>query len=437
MAGQPRCLSEPCREELRQGPSLYSTRPTTTSLPSAALWDSMSRRYVRYIHYSQGDWDIPFTNITIAKGWGQQYSDGEPVTCSNVVVVHAPYTARMGQDGYWMAVDDLLGEGDAEFYRDGKVWLGRWQRPGASDPFVFLAGGRASQYTTPMVFAPGRTWVEVVPSQPLVLINSLIQPGLEESLQLLQLEAPDFYRFVGSWTNAVTMEDLSKDIGGKGAGATMRPNYYMTVLNKSMDGSYSASCYLAGLLVHEAAHTSQHWQGEFGANYLSQKLTGGLFGGRTEGVIMAPFLVAAGYVAVPLEAALILGQLGNADLAEIDACNHQIECLRQMGATTGTIDAAQQYLHKNETVFAEAMGIFTNFLFSKDRLEQSRLYAERILEKHRFELDTLIPGVLETGVCEVTGSDGRKTYGILVRAVGSVSLPATLEGVPVVLRPGY
>jgi hypothetical protein len=148
----------------------------------------------------------------------------------------------------------------------------------------------------------------------------------------------------------------------------------------------------------------------------------------------------AGAAAVPHTSqhwALILGHLGNINMAEIDACNHQIECLRQMGAPQWTIDGAQQYLHKNETVFATAMQAFTNFLFSKDHLEQSRLYAERTLEKYRFELNTLIPGVLETGVCEVIGSDGRKTYGISVRVVGSVSLPATLEGVPVVLRPGY
>jgi hypothetical protein len=99
------------------------------------------------------------------------------------------------------------------------------------------------------------------------------------------------------------------------------------------------------------------------------------------------------------------------------------------------IDRAQQYLDRHKTFFADLKAVFdaiTNALFSSYHLEQSRLRAGAVLEKHRFELETLVPGVLGTGLCEAVGPDGRRSVGIEVRVAGWVSLPQALEGVPLI-----
>ena len=88
-------------------------------------------------------------------------SDGAQVTASNVVVLHVQVTgsgirdAAGNEDPYVRAT----GSGKVEFLRDGVLQRGSWSRPSMSAPYVFT-----SDAGQPMTLAPGRTWVELVPT---------------------------------------------------------------------------------------------------------------------------------------------------------------------------------------------------------------------------------------------------------------------------------
>ena len=88
-------------------------------------------------------------------------SDGAQITATNLVVLHVKVTgsgirdAAGNEDPYVLAT----GSGTVEFLRDGALQRGTWSRPSLADPYVFL--GDAGQ---PMTLAPGRTWVELVPT---------------------------------------------------------------------------------------------------------------------------------------------------------------------------------------------------------------------------------------------------------------------------------
>lgn len=415
-------------EVLIQFPTYYG-EPTERGYK----WDPASGRYLRYMHYSQGDDFLPFSNIRVKKGWGGQFSDGVQLSAANVIVLRAPYKARIGQDGYWMTVADLVGEGDAEFYRDGKVWFGRWRKPSPTAPFEFLVGGRLSEYTAPMVFASGPTWVEVVPSEPLIFASGQLQTGLEAALALLRQKAPEFYRFVGCWALAVAEEDLPRF---PKAAATVRPNYRMIVVDRVHYGSSDPS-YLAGLLVHETAHISQHWQGEFGSNLLSRKLTGGSFGGPGEALTVGLATTALCVVNAPVgvmlaaEALGLSAAYGNLRLSEVDACNQQLEALREIGAPQWVVEWAQEYRLDNQSTIGQLVKKFVDWWSREDQERRAKETAEHVLRKYLYELTNLVPGV---SGCAVTRL-GNASYAIEVSALGGVALPSKVEGVPIVVRP--
>lgn len=48
---------------------------------------------------------------------------------------------------------ETTGSGPADFYRDGKVWRGRWSKPTSTSATAYTVNGK------PMEFTPGRTWI--------------------------------------------------------------------------------------------------------------------------------------------------------------------------------------------------------------------------------------------------------------------------------------
>lgn len=84
---------------------------------------------------------------------------GARLAATNVILVAADYINSdfPGTSSVPMAV--LTGSGRALFAADGKYIEGTWQKGGDADPFTFLDS--AGQ---PVVFAPGNTFVEVVPA---------------------------------------------------------------------------------------------------------------------------------------------------------------------------------------------------------------------------------------------------------------------------------
>ena len=101
------------------------------------------------------DWD-PAQGLWIRSEYNAPHVDaaGAPVSAANVVVEFVPYRASPADRRSPEAV--TVGEGDAWVFTDGKVILGHWSRPDASQPAVLTdADGQ------PVLLTPGRTWIEL------------------------------------------------------------------------------------------------------------------------------------------------------------------------------------------------------------------------------------------------------------------------------------
>ncbi len=81
---------------------------------------------------------------------------GRQVAPANVVVLYARHHYRGDEEGRLDVA--VIGEGDALFLSQGQVLHGHWQKSSADAHFQFTAAGR------PVLFAPGPTWIEVLPS---------------------------------------------------------------------------------------------------------------------------------------------------------------------------------------------------------------------------------------------------------------------------------
>jgi hypothetical protein len=86
---------------------------------------------------------------------------GEQVSATNVVVQVVQVTASGIRDVAGNASPDvrLTGSGKAYVLRDGRLIVGRWERPSVDDVTRFIA-----KDGTEIALAPGRTWVELLPS---------------------------------------------------------------------------------------------------------------------------------------------------------------------------------------------------------------------------------------------------------------------------------
>jgi hypothetical protein len=87
--------------------------------------------------------------------------DGDQVSAANVVIQVVDVTASGITDaaGNFSPRIELTGSGKAYVLRDGKVIAGRWERARLDDLTVFTA-----RDGTEIALAPGRTWVELVPT---------------------------------------------------------------------------------------------------------------------------------------------------------------------------------------------------------------------------------------------------------------------------------
>jgi Protein of unknown function (DUF3048) N-terminal domain/Protein of unknown function (DUF3048) C-terminal domain len=103
------------------------------------------------------DWD-PAVNTFVRTQYGALQRDGYsggPITASNVVVVYA--NAQV-VDSSGHVLYDLLGEGRAQLFINGQAFEAIWRKEDI--------GGRTRVYSPDgqeAVFAPGKTWIEVVP----------------------------------------------------------------------------------------------------------------------------------------------------------------------------------------------------------------------------------------------------------------------------------
>lgn len=78
---------------------------------------------------------------------------GEVITAENVVVITVPSTGSQSRPV------EVAGEGTARIHRDGQVIEGLWRKAGDAEQFTFTTAAGE-----PIPLAPGRTWIEVLPS---------------------------------------------------------------------------------------------------------------------------------------------------------------------------------------------------------------------------------------------------------------------------------
>jgi hypothetical protein len=85
-------------------------------------------------------------------------SDQGRTSTDNVIVQHVhvvpgKYTDHNAGRPDNEVFSQTTGQGQAEFYRDGKVWHGQWSKPTDTSPTDYTVGG------APMPLTPGRTWI--------------------------------------------------------------------------------------------------------------------------------------------------------------------------------------------------------------------------------------------------------------------------------------
>jgi len=110
---------------------------------SVFKWDAENGMFMRY------DGDNPSVQ-----------ANGEQIGATNLILIEATYqpSSLAGVSGD-VPTAILTGSGDAVFAANGQYIEGTWQKAGAADPFTFL-----DSEGQPVVFAPGNTFVQVVPA---------------------------------------------------------------------------------------------------------------------------------------------------------------------------------------------------------------------------------------------------------------------------------
>jgi hypothetical protein len=83
-------------------------------------------------------------------------TDDVQITAHNVIVVLVNHRDLVAAT--WRTEMDLIGSGEAVFFRDGKAHIGTWTKVSAKAHFVFTVNNE------PYMYAPGNTWIQIVPN---------------------------------------------------------------------------------------------------------------------------------------------------------------------------------------------------------------------------------------------------------------------------------
>lgn len=131
-------------------------------------WDGKARRAtLAHLPYSPVS-DVVWSWRPAKHAWFRSHGDvphmlegDEQVSASNVViqVVEVTQSGITDAAGNYSPNVALTGSGKAFVLRDGKVVVGRWERPSLKDPTTFLTRDGEE-----IALAPGRTWVQLLPS---------------------------------------------------------------------------------------------------------------------------------------------------------------------------------------------------------------------------------------------------------------------------------
>ena len=135
----------------------------------AETWDGAAKR-IRSVHLPYSGVSDVYWHWNGVKGaWLRSHGDvphvlegNERVSATNVViqVVSVTESDFLDSAGNPSPEVDLTGSGKAYVLRGGEVILGRWERESLHDVTTFV-----TKDGTEIALAPGRTWVELLPSQ--------------------------------------------------------------------------------------------------------------------------------------------------------------------------------------------------------------------------------------------------------------------------------
>ncbi|MBS3949713.1 MAG: DUF3048 domain-containing protein, partial [Peptococcaceae bacterium] len=90
--------------------------------------------------------------------------DGARLTTDNIVIISTPH--RDVVTDVLRTDIDIIGNGPAQFLRDGQQFTGTWKKASANDHFEFMVDGQLFK------FKEGVTWIQVVPSMNAVVPSS-------------------------------------------------------------------------------------------------------------------------------------------------------------------------------------------------------------------------------------------------------------------------
>lgn len=94
----------------------------------------------------------------LINGFPHRAQDGTALAADNVVVVTVPQPKIKPLYGKeYELLMRVIGEGKAVFFTRGKMYAGSWRKDAPEEPFSFTFAG------APMRFAPGTTWVQIIP----------------------------------------------------------------------------------------------------------------------------------------------------------------------------------------------------------------------------------------------------------------------------------
>ena len=138
--------------------------PTASPSPVVAAWPAGKRVIVPFGGPYNADWRYVSRQGRYLRWSGSarhRGANGDQIQAANVIVMRVTVSSRNRQASrHGTPQLRLVGQGDAVLLRGGVRIVGRWSHASSTAPTVFT-----DKLGRPFVFAPGNTWIELVPTR--------------------------------------------------------------------------------------------------------------------------------------------------------------------------------------------------------------------------------------------------------------------------------
>ncbi|MGI5839569.1 MAG: DUF3048 domain-containing protein [bacterium] len=129
--------------------------PTGGAETSALSLKYANNKYYKYITEYRYDGNLYAKYVN---GEPLLDSGGSQIAAANVIVIVAQSKWLGNQDPPLTDIK-IVGSGPAYYFTQGKIFTGEWKKAAPGAHFQFTAGGETMQ------FSPGKTWINVIPSE--------------------------------------------------------------------------------------------------------------------------------------------------------------------------------------------------------------------------------------------------------------------------------